>query len=111
MSVQYFADASQKLTCPVVTEAVPTSTAAVRVTTVPVVTEVTALPLDLTVRLVTVEILFSAEASLQTPLNTATPARHSPIHLDGWVARRILRSKTTKTIKQQTNKRQETMAA
>ncbi len=54
MSSQYFAEASQKLTLPVVTGVVPAVTVAVRVTTVPEATVDTALPLDVMVRVVVV---------------------------------------------------------
>ena len=56
MSVQYFAVASQKLTWPVVSAAVPVFTDAVRVTTLPEETVVTGPALDVTVRFVTVSV-------------------------------------------------------
>jgi choline-glycine betaine transporter len=54
MSVQLAAAALQKLTWPTVTGVVPASTVAVRVTTVPEVTVVTALPLDVIAMVVVV---------------------------------------------------------
>jgi hypothetical protein len=52
--VQYFAEASQKFTCPVVTAVPPTCTVAVSVTTLPEATVVTAPPPEVTVRVVAV---------------------------------------------------------
>ena len=57
MSVQDFADASQKLICSTVTAVVPAFTVAVRVTTAFAGTSVTATPPEVTVRIVLVAIL------------------------------------------------------
>jgi hypothetical protein len=54
MSVQCGAEASQKLTCPAVTGALPTLTVAVRSTAVPGVTLVTAAPPDVKLKVVEV---------------------------------------------------------
>src|SRR6185437_14977414 len=54
ISVQNAAAASQNFTCPVVTGAAPALTVAVRVTTLPGATVVTALPPDVTARAVVV---------------------------------------------------------
>jgi hypothetical protein len=68
MSVQYFAEASQKFTRPTVTAAAPTFTEAVSVTTLPDATVVTALPPEVTARVVLVAAGACAEALLHAPL-------------------------------------------
>jgi len=52
--MQYCADASQNLTCPVVTAVVPELTDAVRVTTLPEATIVTTLPFEVIAMVVVV---------------------------------------------------------
>jgi hypothetical protein len=63
MSAQYFAVASQKLTCPVVTAVLPALTVAVSVTMLPDATVVTVFPPDVNARVVVVGV----EANAQTP--------------------------------------------
>jgi hypothetical protein len=52
--MQYFADASQKFTCPAVSAVLPAMTVAVSVTTLPAGTEVTGLPADVITSVVVV---------------------------------------------------------
>jgi hypothetical protein len=85
MSVQSFTDASQKFTWPEVTASGPAPTVAVNVTMLPAVTEVTALPPEVTARLTVVRGLVSAKALGQLPFSTATADRHNIIDLAGWV--------------------------
>jgi hypothetical protein len=67
MSVQYAAVASQKFTWPVVTGALPEVTVAVSVTAVPEITDVTAVPRELTLRVVVDAGFDCAEAPFQYP--------------------------------------------
>jgi hypothetical protein len=109
ISVQDFAVASQKFTCPVLIP-MPLSiscTVAVRVITLPDVTEVTALPPEVTARLVVVRALVTAKALLQAPLSTITVVSHAAINPAG----RLLQWKRNRLIAQLTNKRERTMAA
>jgi hypothetical protein len=85
MSVQSFIDASQKFTWPEVTASGPAATVAVNVTMLPVVTEVTALPPEVTARLTVVRGLVIANALVQLPVSKATANRHNIIDLAGWV--------------------------
>jgi hypothetical protein len=100
MSVQSFIDVSQKLTWPVVTATGPAATVAVNVTMLPTVTEVTALPPEVTARLTVVRGLVIAEALVQLPFSPATIARHNIIDLAGWVPWANIRWKTTRIRKQ-----------
>jgi hypothetical protein len=63
MSVQYVAAASQKVTCPMVTGVVPAVTVAVSVTTLPEEIVVTALPAEVTPRVVVVTTELAAAGS------------------------------------------------
>ena len=84
MSVQYFAVASQKFTCPVVTAVDPAVTVAVSVTTVPEVTVVTGPDAEVTTSVVVVDALVCAaagfhdphSATANTPHDAANPIRH-----------------------------------
>jgi hypothetical protein len=71
MSVQYFAVASQKLTCPVVTAVLPAFTVAVSVTTLPDVTVATVVPPDVTARVVVVGVEADAQVPAPIPASSA----------------------------------------
>jgi hypothetical protein len=74
MSVQYFAAASQKFTCPTVTGVDLDVTAAVSVTTLPGATVVTVIPAEVMVRDVVVEAFACADAIWQFPQRATTSA-------------------------------------
>jgi hypothetical protein len=84
-------------------------TVAVRVTTLPAVTEVTVLPAEVTERLVVVRGLATAKALLQTPLNTITAVSQTTVNAAG-ILQRNIRWKTSKPTRQLTNKSERTMA-
>jgi hypothetical protein len=66
MSVQYFADASQNLTCPTVTALLPAFTVAVSVTTLPAPTVVTVVPPDVNASATVVGV--EADAQIPPPI-------------------------------------------
>ena len=78
--MQYFAEASQKFTCPRVTGIFPARTDAVRVTTLPEATVVTACPAEVTASVVMV-VAFCAEALVHVPLSIAQSAKQSLANL------------------------------
>ena len=72
MSVQYFAEASQKFTCPLV-KAVPDAfTVAVNVITLPEATVVTCVAFEVTARVVTVVDFVCAGADVHNPKATVS---------------------------------------
>ena len=83
ISVQYFAEASQKFTCPVVTGTAPAWTEAVRVITLPEVTVVTVLPPEVSTRDVVVEGFACADATIQGAKIATRHARRGKVGLPG----------------------------
>jgi len=79
--VQYFADASQKFTCPVVNVVVPAVTAAVSVSTVPDVTVVTGRPATVVASVITVDALVCAAAGLHGIPSATANAPHQARNL------------------------------
>jgi hypothetical protein len=83
MSVQCAAEASQKFTCPGVTGVAPAFTDAVSVTTLPEATVVTALPPEVTARIVVVAALVCAEAVVHAPHTVMANIRQRAANLPG----------------------------
>ena len=79
--MQYFADASQKSTWPVVMDVAPACTEAVSVTTVPEVTFVTGLPAEVSARDVVVEGFACPPAKIHGPRTAAATATRSTVLL------------------------------
>jgi hypothetical protein len=93
MSVQDIAVASQKFTSPTVTGVVPAVTVAVNVTTLPDVTVETALPPEVTVKVVTVAAIATVDVTAISPAMSRTRRRitwenvNMSEHLIGWRSR------------------------
>ena len=74
MSVQYFADTSQKFTCPVVNAVPEDFTVAAKATTLPEATVLAGAAFEVTVRAVTVADFVCADADVHRPKTAAASA-------------------------------------